>query len=127
MTSDLYREHILDHYGNPRNEGALENADISHERDNPVCGDMVRLDIKLKDGKVDEARFTGEGCVISMASASMFPEEIKGKTIAELKAMDDEDIFDMLGVKLGPSRANCAVLPLRVLQEGLAQWEDRLG
>ena len=127
MTSDLYREHILDHYGNPRNEGALEHADISHERDNPVCGDRVRLDIKLKDGKVDEARFSGEGCVISIASASMFTEEIKGKTIADLKAMDDEDIFDMLGVKLGPSRANCAVLPLRVLQEGLAQWEDRLG
>ncbi|MBS3784943.1 MAG: SUF system NifU family Fe-S cluster assembly protein [Anaerolineae bacterium] len=127
MTSDLYREHILDHYGNPRNEGALENADISHERDNPVCGDRVRLDIELKDGKVNEARFSGEGCVISIASASMFTEEIKGKTIADLKAMDDEDIFDMLGVKLGPSRTNCAVLPLRVLQEGLAQWEDKLG
>jgi nitrogen fixation NifU-like protein len=58
-----------------------------------------------------------------MASASMFTEEIQGKTIAELKAMNDEDIFKMLGIDLGPSRANCGVLPLRVLQEGLAQWE----
>lgn len=124
MTSNLYREHILDHYGHPRNEGMLENPDISHERDNPVCGDKVRLDIELKDGKVEEARFSGEGCVISMAAASMFTEEIQGKTIADLKAMDDEDIFEMLGVELGPARANCAVLPLRVLQEGLAQWED---
>jgi nitrogen fixation NifU-like protein len=124
MTSDLYREHILDHYGNPRNEGVLENPDLSHERDNPVCGDVVRLDIKLEDGKVSEARFNGQGCVISMASASMFTEEIQGKTVAELKAMDDEDIFAMLGVELGPSRTNCAVLPLRVLQEGLSQWED---
>ena len=121
--SDLYREQILDHYGHPRNEGTLEDPDISYERDNPICGDVVRLDIKLQDGKVSQARFMGQGCVISMASASMFTEEIQGKSIAELKAMDDEDIFKMLGVDLGPSRANCGVLPLRVLQEGLARWE----
>ena len=121
MTSNLYREHILDHYGNPRNEGVLDDPDVSHERDNPVCGDVVRLDIKLENGKVSEARFSGEGCVISMASASMFTEEIQGKTIAELEAMDDADIFEMLGIDLGPSRANCAVLPLRVLQEALTQ------
>jgi nitrogen fixation NifU-like protein len=121
--SDLYREQILDHYGHPRNEGTLEHPDISYERDNPICGDVVKLDIKLQDGKVSQARFVGQGCVISMASASMFTEEIAGKTIAELKAMSDEDIFTMLGIDPGPSRANCAVLPLRVLQEGLAQWE----
>jgi nitrogen fixation NifU-like protein len=123
MMSDLYREQILDHYGHPRNEGTLEDPDISYERDNPICGDVVRLDIRLQNGKVSQARFTGQGCVISMASASMFTEEIQGKTIAELKAMNDEDIFKMLGIDLGPSRANCGVLPLRVLQEGLAQWE----
>jgi nitrogen fixation NifU-like protein len=121
--SNLYREQILDHYGNPRNEGALEDPDVSYERDNPICGDVVRLDIRLQDGKVSQARFTGQGCVISMASASMFTEEIEGKTIVELKAMVDEDIFRMLGIDPGPSRANCAVLPLRVLQEGLAQLE----
>ena len=124
MTSDLYREHILDHYGNPRNQGTLKDADISHERDNPVCGDRVRLDIQLEDGKVKDVKFNGEGCVISMASASMFTEAIQGKTVAELKAIDDEDIFDLLGVDLGSSRANCAVLPLRVLQQALAQWEE---
>ena len=123
MTSDLYREQILDHYGNPRNEGPLEDADLSHERDNPVCGDVVRLDINFQNGAVSEAAFSGQGCVISMASASMFTERIVGKTIDKLKAMDDEDIFEMLGVDLGPSRANCGVLPLRVLQEALAEWE----
>lgn len=122
--SDLYRENILDHYGNPRNEGTLENPDISHERENPVCGDVVRLDIKLEDGKVKEARFSGQGCVISMASSSMFTEEIHGKTISELKEMDEEDIFEMLGLELGPSRFHCGVLPLRVLQEALAEWEE---
>jgi nitrogen fixation NifU-like protein len=122
--SDLYRENILDHYGNPRNEGTLENPDISQERENPVCGDVVRLDIKLEDGKVSEARFSGQGCVISMASASMFTEEIHGKTISELKEMDEEDIFEMLGLELGPSRFHCGVLPLKVLQEALAEWEE---
>ena len=122
--SDLYREKILDHYGNPRNEGVLENADISHERENPICGDVVRLDIRVEDGRVTEARFSGQGCVISMASASMFTEEIEGKTISELKQMDDEDIFRMLGVELGPSRYHCGVLPLKVLQEAIADWEN---
>lgn len=121
--SDLYRENILDHYGTPRNEGVLEDADISHERQNPVCGDVVRLDIKLEDGRVKEARFRGQGCVISMASASMFTEKIKGKTISELQELDEGDIFDMLGVELGPSRFHCAVLPLRVLEEALAESE----
>jgi nitrogen fixation NifU-like protein len=123
--SDLYRKQILDHYGHPRNEGTLEDSDISCERDNPICGDCVRLDISLENGRVSEARFTGQGCVISMASASMFTEEIQGKTVADLKAMDDQDIFEMLGIELGPSRANCAVLPLRVLQQGLEAWKER--
>jgi nitrogen fixation NifU-like protein len=122
--SDLYRENILDHYGNPRNEGVLENPDISHERQNPVCGDVVRLDIKLENGRVKEARFRGQGCVISMASASMFTEEIKGRTLSELQEMDEEDIFDMLGIKLGPSRFHCGVLPLRVLEEALAELKE---
>ena len=121
---NLYREHILDHYGNPRNQGRLEDADISCEWDNPVCGDVVRLDIRLKDGRVSEARFDGQGCVISMASASMFTEEILGKTVEELKALAEEDMFRMLGITLGPARANCGLLPLRVLREGLAHWEE---
>lgn len=123
--SDLYREKILDHYGNPRNEGALEKADISYERDNPVCGDVVRLDIKLEARRVSDVKFSGQGCVISMASASMLTEEIKGKTIPELLEMDEEDVLEMLGVELGPSRMHCGMLPLRVLQEGLASYQEQ--
>lgn len=119
--SGLYRENILDHYGNPRNEGTLENADISYERANPVCGDVVRLDIRFEDGKVSEVRFSGQGCVISIASASMFTEEIQGKTVSELQQMDEDDILEMLGVELGPSRTHCGMLPLKVLQEALAE------
>ncbi|MDY7078656.1 MAG: SUF system NifU family Fe-S cluster assembly protein [Chloroflexota bacterium] len=121
---NLYRENILDHYGNPRNEGTLEHPDISCEWDNPVCGDVVRLDIQLNDGRVSEARFRGQGCVISMASASMFTEEILGKTVEELKALQDEDVFKMLGITLGPARAKCGLLPLRVLHEGLSHIKE---
>jgi nitrogen fixation NifU-like protein len=120
----LYREHILDHYRNPRNQGALEDADVSCELDNPVCGDVVRLDVRLENERVSEARFNGHGCVISMASASMLTEEILGKTVEELQALQDEDIFRLLGITLGPVRAKCGLLPLRVLHEGLARRED---
>ncbi|MCX7681974.1 MAG: iron-sulfur cluster assembly scaffold protein [Anaerolineae bacterium] len=117
----LYCEHILDHYRYPRNEGVLEDADISHQRDNPLCGDMIRLDIRLKDGVVEEARFSGRGCVLSIAAASMLTEEIVGRSVAELEAYQDEDIFRLLGITLGPVRARCALLPLQVLKEGLSQ------
>jgi len=121
--SNIYREHILDHYGNPRNQGTLEDADISCERDNIVCGDVVRLDIKLEGDHISEVRFSGEGCVISMASASMFTEKIQGKALEELRALKDEDVLEMLGVELGTARVKCGLLPLRVLQEGLANGE----
>ena len=121
---DLYREHILDHYRHPRNQGTLEDADISYELDNPVCGDVVRLDIRLQDGRVTQALFSGRGCVISMASASILTEEIQGKTVAELEAIEDEDMFAMLGIALSPVRAKCGLLPLRVLHGGLARLEE---
>ena len=120
----LYREHILDHYRHPRNQGTLDGADISYQLDNEVCGDVVRLDVRLQDGQVSEARFSGRGCVISTASASMLTEEILGKTVAELKALRDEDVFKMLGITLPPVRTKCGLLPLRVLQEGLARLEE---
>jgi nitrogen fixation NifU-like protein len=121
---NLYREHILDHYANPRNQGTLDDADISCEWDNPVCGDVVRIDLRLENGRVSEARFSGQGCVISMASASMLTEEILGKTVEELKALQDEDMFSILGITLGPARAKCGLLPLQVLQKGLACLEE---
>ncbi len=121
---NLYREHILDHYANPRNQGTLDGADISCEWDNPVCGDVVRIDLRLQNGRVSEARFSGQGCVISMAAASMLTEEIVGKTVEELRALQDEDIFRILGITLGSVRAKCGLLPLQVLQKGLTRLED---
>ena len=123
---DLYRENILDHYQDPRNFGALDDPDISYEDDNPLCGDVLRIDIKVDDqNRITDVGFTGEGCAISQASASMLSEEILGKTLDEVKQIGKEDILDLLGIELGPVRLKCALLSLKVLKAGaygLTDW-----
>ncbi|MCS6962757.1 Fe-S cluster assembly sulfur transfer protein SufU [Thermoflexus sp.] len=116
---DLYREIILDHYENPRNYGELPDADISYEDDNPLCGDRIRMDLKVQDGRIVDVRFSGKGCAISQASASMLTERIKGATVEEARRLTREDILEMLGIPLGPARIKCALLSLKVLKAGL--------
>lgn len=115
---DLYRDNIIDHYQNPRNYGTLDQPDISHEDSNPVCGDELRIDLKIDQGRVVEARFQGHGCSISQASASMLTEEIIGKTLDEVKLIDKQYLLDLLGIPLGPVRLKCALLSLKVLKAG---------
>ncbi len=115
---DLYRDNIIDHYQNPRNYGTLEHPDISYEDSNPVCGDEIRMDLQIRDGRVIDARFNGHGCSISQASASMLTEEIIGKTLEEVKQIDKQYLLDMLGIPLGPVRLKCALLSLKVLKAG---------
>ena len=115
---DLYRDNIIDHYQNPRNYGTLEHPDISYEDSNPVCGDEIRMDLKIQDGRVAEARFEGHGCSISQASASMLTEEIIGKSLEEVKQIDKQYLLDLLGIPLGPVRLKCALLSLKVLKAG---------
>jgi nitrogen fixation protein NifU and related proteins len=115
---DLYRDNIIDHYQNPRNFGTLEHPDISYEDSNPVCGDEIRIDLKIDQGRVADARFQGHGCSISQASASMLTEEIIGKTLDEVKQIDKQYLLDLLGIPLGPVRLKCALLSLKVLKAG---------
>ena len=115
---DLSMENILDHYENPRNRGTLEHPDISHEEDNPVCGDHVRIDLKVDDGVVTDIRFSGKGCSISQAAASMLTEEVKGKPLDEVKLFDKQTVLDLLGIPIGPVRMKCALLSLKVLKAG---------
>ncbi len=121
-----YQEVILDHYRNPRNKGRLDPADISYEDDNPLCGDRIRLDLRLdEDGRVAEVAWDGHGCAISMASASMLSKEIQGKTLEDLRQLGKDDILEMLGIELGRARLQCALLSLKVLKagaSGLTAW-----
>ena len=122
---DLYRENILDHYRHPRNQGVLENPDIHYEDANPLCGDKIRMDLEIRDGKIARVRFSGTGCSISQAAASMLCEAIEGKPLDEVKKLSRDDVLEMLGIALGPVRLKCGLLALKTLKAGLyglSQW-----
>ena len=122
---DIYRENILDHYRNPRNRGTLESPDITYEDANPLCGDLIRMDFKLKDGTIEQVRFSGHGCAISQASASMLCERVEGMALEEAKKIGRDDVLEMLGIELGPVRLKCALLALKSLKAGvygIQQW-----
>ena len=124
---DLYRELILDHYQHPHNHGDIPGAGISYEDSNPLCGDKIRIDIKLKGNVVADVKFNGKGCAISQASASMLTDELIGKSLDDIKKMDKQFILDLLGIPLGPSRIKCALLPLKVIKAGIygiKTWPD---
>jgi nitrogen fixation NifU-like protein len=117
---DMYREVILDHYKNPRNFGHLKNPDMVIEEDNVTCGDRIIMEIKVnKKNIIEDIRFSGEGCAISQASASMLTEEVKGKNIKKIMALSSQDIILMLGTTLTPSRIKCATLSLEVLHKAV--------
>ncbi len=117
---DLYREQILDRYKHPRMRGVLDPHDFSYEDDNPLCGDRIRIDVRVgEDGRVTEAAFSGTGCAISQASADLLTESIVGKSLEDVKALTKEDILGMLGIELGPVRLKCALLALKVLKAGV--------
>jgi nitrogen fixation NifU-like protein len=116
---DLYRQDILDHSQNPRNFGTLDHPDISAEDSNPLCGDKIRMDLRVKDGVIEDVKFTGVGCSISRAAASMLTEEVKGKKLDEVKRIGREEVLEMLGIELGPVRLKCALLALKTLKVGV--------
>ncbi len=114
----FYREYILDHYKNPRNYGRLDHPDITHEEDNPLCGDVVGMDFQITDGVIEDIRFHGRGCAISQASASLLTERLKGIALDEAKKIDKNDVLGELGIQISPARIKCALLPLKVLKVG---------
>lgn len=117
---DLYREVIIEHYKNPGYRGELDPHDISFEDENPLCGDHIRIDLRVDEqNRVTEAAFSGHGCAISQASADLLLESIIGKTLDEVKALGKGDVLDLLGIDLGPVRLKCALLSLKVLKAGV--------
>jgi nitrogen fixation protein NifU and related proteins len=119
VTDSLYREAILDHFRNPRNKGTLDPADYSYEDVNPLCGDEIRMDLRTDGERITEVRFSGRGCAISQAAASILTEMVEGRPLDEVKAISREDLLDELGVPISPARMKCAMLGLKVLKAGI--------
>ncbi|MDQ3695311.1 MAG: SUF system NifU family Fe-S cluster assembly protein [Chloroflexota bacterium] len=119
MGDSLYRELIMDHGKHPRNKGTLDPHDYSYQDVNPLCGDEIRIDIRVQDDVVADIKFSGRGCAISQAAASMLTEMVLGQPVAEVKTLAKEDLLEELGVPIGPARMKCALLSLKVLKAGL--------
>jgi nitrogen fixation NifU-like protein len=120
---DLYRDYILEHYRRPHNFGVLENATASYEGANPLCGDRITMMLGVRNGVVEDVGFTGRGCAISQASASLLTDEIKGKPVADVVKMQGDDVLELLGIDISPARLKCAMLSLDTLQHALAEGE----
>ena len=116
---DLYRDYILEHYRRPHNFGVLDGATISQEGANPLCGDRITMQLRVRGGVIDGVGFTGRGCAISQASASLLTDEIKGKGVEKAAALTSTDVLDLLGIEISPARMKCALLSLETLQGAL--------
>jgi nitrogen fixation protein NifU and related proteins len=122
---ELFRENILEHHRHPRCHGTLDDATTTVEDANPLCGDHIRMDFRVKEGVLEAVRFSGQGCSISQAAASMLCEQVQGRKLDEIKALGRQDVLDMLGIELGPVRLKCALLALKTLKAGIwgvNQW-----
>jgi nitrogen fixation NifU-like protein len=115
--SSLYTEIIQDAYRRPAHRGVLPNASHSFEDENPLCGDTLTVQVRIEDGTVVEAKFTGRGCAISQAAAELLLDEMEGRSVAEIEALDKDDVLDLLGIpSISPARLKCALLSLKVLK-----------
>lgn len=121
----LYSEVILDHFRNPRNYGSLPCPDITHEGLNPLCGDRIRIELKLRDGVITTVRFQGDGCAISLAAASLLTELIVDADIDTGEVVSNATLLSSLKSDIKPARMKCALLPLEVLREGVKIHRQR--
>ena len=118
---DLYRDYILEHYRRPHNFGVIEDATASFEGSNPLCGDRITMMLGVRGGVLERVGFTGRGCAISQASASLLTDEIKGKPLTDVAAFRADDLLDLLGIEISPARLKCAMLSHETLQSALGE------
>lgn len=122
--NNIYREQLMEHYKNPRNFGTINSPTVKETKNNPFCGDVIEMQLKIEDGIIKEAAFSGSACAVSIASASMLTEEITGKTVDEANKVTKEELLEMVGVELTTSRVKCAVLALEALNLALKKYEQ---
>jgi nitrogen fixation NifU-like protein len=116
---DLYRDYILEHYRRPHNFGVIDDANAQHEGANPLCGDRITMQLRMSGGKVAAVGFTGRGCAISQASASLLTDEIKGKSLDDVEKLTADSVLELLGIEVSPARLKCALLSLDTMQHAL--------
>ena len=122
----VYREQIIDLYQNPLNYGELDPNDFSYEEDNPLCGDVIRMDARLdENGRISEIAWSGDGCAISQASASLLTDEVIGMTLEEVKNFPKETLVELIGVPLSMARMKCALLSFKVMKAGAYGIPDK--
>src|ERR1035437_1998684 len=115
---DLYRDYILEHYRQPHNFGNIEAPDARYEGANPLCGDRITMMLGIRDGVVAEVAFSGHGCAISQASASLLTDEIKGKPVDEVAKITPADVLDLLGIEISPARRQIGAPRLGTVRRG---------
>ena len=127
---DLYRAEILEHYRHPHNFGTLTDPDVVQEGSNPLCGDRLTLMLGFDEqGRVGEVAFTGRGCAISQASASMLTDRIRGLPLEDVSRIGRQDVLDELGIEISPARLKCALLSIDTLRRSLddrVEWSTAL-
>ena len=125
MGLDIYAEQLIQHYEHPNNKRKMEDASVSMNEENVSCGDVITVYLKLNGDKIEDVSFDGSGCVISMGSASMLTDELKGKTLAQLDKMQYKDLLKVIGIDPGPVRMHCATLSLRALKKAAFAFEHK--
>ena len=119
-TDDFYKDHILDHYEDPFHRGHCQHPTHAHEEKNPLCGDVIHIDLELDDaGGIRDLHFDGEGCRISQAAASMLMERMEGKTAQDVENFSAQDMLELFGARLTPNRQKCCLLSWKVLRTAI--------
>ncbi len=124
MSESLFHDILVEHFKNSEFKKTISNPDFSAGQYNPSCGDKIHIAAVIKDNSIQDIGFDGTGCVISQASASLLCEHALNKNLSELKNITRDDILQLVGIQLGPTRMKCALLSLHVLHEGIAQYEE---
>ncbi len=123
-----YSEYLVDYYLHPRNKGKIDRPSASAVKSNPLCGDTVSVELRIsKAGKVETARFSGTGCAISSASASILMEHFEGKSTREIKGADGNKVRALLGIEISPAREKCALVALEALKTAVSDYEKKKG